>query len=104
MNVCMDLIQEDQRPCCQGLKLSSVEVRKLTLFDCAKSLILRVPRSLSRGSKSVGEERREYELGDLSLARLKLGSSYAACLSSMKLLHLQLAPVSSTSADKHKSS
>ncbi|KAL4318908.1 hypothetical protein GQ457_18G009630 [Hibiscus cannabinus] len=48
-------------------------------------------------------EVKEYDVGNLRLARLKLGSSYAARFSSMKLTHLQLAqqlisaPFSSTS-------
>ncbi|KAK8979725.1 hypothetical protein V6N11_027760 [Hibiscus sabdariffa] len=38
----------------------------------------------------------EHELGDISLARLKLRSLYAACFSSTKLTHLQLAQFSSS--------
>ncbi|KAL4290406.1 hypothetical protein GQ457_14G013490 [Hibiscus cannabinus] len=40
-------------------------------------------------------EVKEYDVGNLRLARLKLGSSYAARFSSMKLTHLQLAHFSS---------
>ncbi|KAL4348832.1 hypothetical protein GQ457_17G008640 [Hibiscus cannabinus] len=50
-----------------------------------------------RGKPSLTKPRevKEYDVGNLRLARLKLGSSYAARFSSMKLTYLQLAQFSS---------
>ncbi|KAL4320161.1 hypothetical protein GQ457_18G009710 [Hibiscus cannabinus] len=137
----------DQRPHCQGLKLSSVEVQELIIrgskssfsskfkdkvrvcsTDCSSSSLERVrssfrnfqqlsplmnaqvaamdefaynsPRSVTIEETPIRQVtsyhmEEEHELEDLSLARVKLRSLYAARFSSKKLAHLQLAHFSS---------
>ncbi|KAL4319983.1 hypothetical protein GQ457_18G009740 [Hibiscus cannabinus] len=66
------------------------------LIEAPFSLTSALLAQLKLNNPEVAQrEVKEYDVGNLRLARLKLGSSYAARFSSMKLTHLQLAQFSS---------